>query len=75
MLLVPHDDIAGLAGILMRPKIFNEPYPHGQPFLLTVAHVVEQLNSTSFKGYGQPLPASVEDVSANILSPGKLHVL
>jgi len=73
---VNNGDTAGSAGIFIRPKIFNDTYPHGQPFLLTAAHVVKQLDSTSFEKYGQPLPASVEDVRvADIISPGKLHIL
>lgn len=71
-----NDDSAGSAGIFIRPKLFNETYPHGQPFLLTAAHVVKQLDSTPYKAYDQPLLASVEDVIlANIISPGKLHIV
>ena len=73
---VNNGDTAGSAGIYIRPKISSEAYPYGQPFLLTAAHVVKQLDSTSFESYGQPLPASVEDIRvANIISPGKLHIL
>lgn len=71
-----NDDSAGSAGIYIRPKIFNETYPHGQSFLLTAAHVIKQLDSTPYKSYNQPLSASVEDVTlANIISPGKLHIV
>ena len=71
-----NSDTAGSAGIFIRPKIFSETYPHGQPFLLTAAHVVKQLDSMPFNTLDQPLPASVEDVRvANIISLGRLHIL
>ncbi|KAF8429341.1 hypothetical protein BGX38DRAFT_1263696 [Terfezia claveryi] len=71
-----NDDSAGSAGIFIRPKTFNETYPHSQPFLLTAAHVVKQLDPTPYETYYQPLPASVDNVTAaNIISPGKLHIL
>jgi len=71
-----NDDVAGSAGVFIRPKRFNETYPHGQPFLLTAAHVLKKHDSTLLGTYNQLFLDSVEDVTvANIISPGKLHIL